>query len=81
MSLPTRRLAWRRSSASQGADQTCVDVAIADRMGLVRDSKDPNGPILAFTLREWLVFVEGVRAGEFDTPGPPPAQLPDPVGD
>jgi len=32
----------------------------------VRDSKDPDGPILRFTAAEWAAFVEGVAAGEFD---------------
>lgn len=32
----------------------------------VRDSKDPNGPVLTFSRDEWLAFIGGVRAGEFD---------------
>ena len=31
----------------------------------VRDSKDPDGPKLAFGLDEWLAFTAGVKAGEF----------------
>jgi hypothetical protein len=33
---------------------------------LVRDSKDPDGPWLAYTNPEWDAFVNGVRHGEFD---------------
>jgi hypothetical protein len=33
---------------------------------LVRDSKDPGGPVLQFTLDEWRVFADGMKAGEFD---------------
>jgi hypothetical protein len=32
----------------------------------VRDSKDPEGPVLSFTLQEWRAFTDGVKAGEFD---------------
>jgi hypothetical protein len=32
----------------------------------VRDSKDPQGPVLLFTPDEWRAFVGGVRNGEFD---------------
>jgi Domain of unknown function (DUF397) len=68
--------AWRRSSFSTGADQTCVEVAITggDRAPevLLRDSKDPGGPVLRFTAAEWRVFLRGVLAGEFAIPGSPP---------
>jgi hypothetical protein len=33
---------------------------------LVRDSKDPDGPILTFTRREFDAFVKGAVGGEFD---------------
>jgi Domain of unknown function (DUF397) len=33
---------------------------------LVRDSKDPAGPSLAFTTAEWEAFTAGVKDGEFD---------------
>ncbi|WSC90490.1 DUF397 domain-containing protein [Streptosporangium sp. NBC_01639] len=70
-------VAWRKSSRStNGGD--CVEVAIvpgdpalaehkadADELYLVRDSKDPGGPALAFTQREWDAFVGGVKDGEF----------------
>jgi hypothetical protein len=35
---------------------------------LVRDSKDPAGPMLVFGHDGWAAFVEGLRAGEFDVP-------------
>jgi hypothetical protein len=34
----------------------------------VRDSKDPDGPVLKFTGPEWDAFVAGVKDGEFDLP-------------
>lgn len=59
---------WRRSSFSQGSDQTCVDVAISPDAVRVRDSKDPEGPVLHFSAREWAVFLRGVGNGEFELP-------------
>jgi hypothetical protein len=32
----------------------------------VKDSKNPDGPALIFTAREWPAFIEGVKLGEFD---------------
>jgi hypothetical protein len=31
----------------------------------VRDSKEPDGPVLRFTRDEWLAFVDGLTRGEF----------------
>ena len=59
---------WRHSSFSTGAEATCVDVALRRRHVLVRDSKDPDGARLRFTHQEWVVFLLGARAGEFDLP-------------
>jgi hypothetical protein len=32
----------------------------------VRDSKDREGPVLAFAPADWQAFTAAVRAGEFD---------------
>lgn len=57
--------AWTRSSmCSSGA---CIELAaIDDELIGVRDSKDPDGPVLRYTKDELRAFVEGVRRGEFD---------------
>ena len=47
-------------------DAGCVEVSMQPDAVGVRDSKDKAGPVLGFTLREWDVFVAGVKAGEFD---------------
>jgi hypothetical protein len=61
---------YRKSSFSDSAD-SCVEVAgLDDGSRLVRDSKDPDGPVLTFTEREWRAFVCGVHAGEFGEPIP-----------
>jgi hypothetical protein len=57
---------WRKSSACNGAS-ACVEVqTLPDGSVLMRDGKDPDGPVLTFTYGEWCAFVAGVVAGEFD---------------
>ena len=43
--------------------------AASDVRVLVRDSKNPDGPVLTFTPDEWQAFLTGAQAGEFDRPG------------
>lgn len=57
---------WRRSTYCSGANSTCVEVSINDAEVIVRDSKDPGGATLRFTVAEWEAFVMGARQGEFD---------------
>ena len=58
---------WRKSSYSGTTGGNCVEVA-QNLPGAVavRDSKDPDGPKVAFGPDEWLAFTAGVKAGEFD---------------
>ncbi|WP_405393436.1 DUF397 domain-containing protein [Microbispora hainanensis] len=71
-------MTWRKSRRS-GNGSNCVEIAVVDaaqvraqykvdaeRLYLVRDSKDPDGSVLAFTPSEWDAFVGGVKDGEFD---------------
>ena len=55
---------WRKSSYSNGSGGECVlKVApFADR-ALIRDSKDPDGPVLAFPAGAWDAFVRAVKGG------------------
>jgi IMP cyclohydrolase len=46
---------WRVSSRSSGAQQ-CVAVAHTVAVVGVRDSKNPDGPVLAFDRASWLSF-------------------------
>lgn len=58
--------AWRKSSYSDG-ERACVEAARLSLGGVaVRHSREPAGPVLAFTDDEWDAFVAGVRSGEFD---------------
>lgn len=62
----TTKSGWRKSSYSSGASATCVEVSIHADGVAVRDSKNPTGPVLQFTMQEWRVFLLGVRSDEFD---------------
>lgn len=64
------RNGWRKSSFSNGnGGNNCVEIYTSPLDGavLVRDSKNARiGAYLAFTRDEWVAFVQGVKAGEFD---------------
>jgi Domain of unknown function (DUF397) len=64
--LPEREWRWRKSSRSQF--NACVEVCFVDDRVPLRNSRDPNGPVLVFTAPEWDAFVAGVKLGEFDRP-------------
>ncbi|CAG7606001.1 DUF397 domain-containing protein [Actinacidiphila bryophytorum] len=55
-------LAWHKSSYSSGSSGDCVEVATCPEVVHVRDSKDKEGPQLAFTPTEWSAFVAYARA-------------------
>jgi hypothetical protein len=58
-------LVWRKSSFSGG--DGCVEAAsYRDGHVAVRDSKNPNGPVLVYTPHEWRSFLAGARNSEFD---------------
>jgi hypothetical protein len=55
---------WLRADRCENG--SCVEVAsLGDGVG-VRDSKDQDGPVLRFTRGEWVAFLAGAKAGQFD---------------
>ncbi|MEU1848278.1 DUF397 domain-containing protein [Streptomyces sp. NPDC019990] len=51
-------LVWIKSSYSSGAEtDSCVEIATEPGIVHVRDSKDAEGPLLAFTPAAWAGFV------------------------
>lgn len=54
--------AWRKSTRSNNGGD-CVEVAdnLSGVVGL-RDSKDPAGPILAFSPTAWATFIRATKA-------------------
>ena len=57
-----RAITWRKSSYSGNNGGQCVEVGGAARLIAVRDSKDPHGPVLAFSPQTWRRFAAQVKA-------------------
>lgn len=56
-------------AAASSSNNGCVETRICDCDEiLVRDSKNPSGPVLSFTRNEWAAFLAGVKAEEFELP-------------
>jgi hypothetical protein len=56
------RATWRKSSYSGANGGNCVEIAAAARTVAVRDSKDPEGPMLAFKPKAWQRFADRMKA-------------------
>jgi hypothetical protein len=55
--MAAAELRWIRSSYTTNSD-ACVEFALDEReMVLVRDTKDPFGPLLCFSPQAWCAFV------------------------
>lgn len=53
-------LTWRTSSASNST--ACVEVAVLDRLVLVRDSMNQTGPVLHLAPTAWSAFLVRARS-------------------
>jgi hypothetical protein len=65
------RAAWRKSSYSNGSGGSCVEIAMLTLTSgehdiAIRDSKDPHGPALTFSARQWTAFTTAIKSHEFD---------------
>jgi hypothetical protein len=59
-------LRWQKSRRSNPSGN-CVELAeLPDGQIAVRNSRDPNGPALIYTLDEIAAFIGGARDGDFD---------------
>jgi hypothetical protein len=54
---------WRKSSYSGGNGGECIEVGQDHPRVLVRDSKHPDGPRLAFRRDAWEAFAAKVKQG------------------
>jgi Domain of unknown function (DUF397) len=52
---------WRKSSYGGANGGNCIEIAVAARTVAVRDSKDPDGPVLAFGQNHWQRFANQVK--------------------
>jgi len=57
-----RALTWRKSSYSGNNGGQCVEVA-ARGVVLVRDSKNPQGPVLEVSPETWQQFIMRIKSG------------------
>jgi hypothetical protein len=57
------RAQWRKASRSNSNGGACVEAASLPGVVAVRDSKDPDGPVLIISRDEWVGFITGLRSG------------------
>jgi hypothetical protein len=66
--LESSRATWRTSTYSNNGGN-CVQVATSRPAVLVRDSKNPDGPKLAFAEDSWRAFAHRIRAADLALTG------------
>ncbi|MEU6036237.1 DUF397 domain-containing protein [Actinomadura sp. NPDC047616] len=66
MSTTSADVRWRKSSHSDHHGGQCVEISSLAAVVAVRDSKNPDGPKLAFAADEWRAFTEAVKGSEYD---------------
>lgn len=67
---PNAGLAWIKSSLSF-SNGNCVEVARLPGSEIgVRNSRDPDGPVLTFTPAQWAAFLGRARRGDFISASP-----------
>jgi hypothetical protein len=52
---------WRKSTKSGGNGGSCVEVADAASVVLVRDTTNREGGMLTFTAKAWRAFADGLK--------------------
>ncbi|HEV7932519.1 MAG TPA: DUF397 domain-containing protein, partial [Actinomadura sp.] len=55
-----------KSSHSGSSGGNCVEIAGLSQVIAVRDSKDVNGPVLAFGRSAFRTFVGEIRTGRYE---------------
>lgn len=66
--------AFRKSSWCQGGE--CAEAAVRDGVVLVRDSRDPDGPVLPLPIEDWAAFVKAIKAALWASGGSGRRSLP-----
>ncbi|NEA21293.1 DUF397 domain-containing protein [Actinomadura bangladeshensis] len=57
---------WRKSSHTGQEGGTCVELAVLNATVGVRDSTDPNGPVLHFERDAVASLLGRIKTGELD---------------
>lgn len=60
----TRVTPWEKSTYSNTGD--CVELRRNGDVIELRDSKDPDGPVLRYTTSELAAFLKGATDGQFN---------------
>ncbi|MFC4529448.1 DUF397 domain-containing protein [Sphaerisporangium dianthi] len=64
MTLRPEAVEWRKSTRSGPDGGECVEVAcLSGRRRVVRDSKNPLGPVLMCDGTAWEAFIGGLKDG------------------
>jgi hypothetical protein len=56
---------WRKARRSMN-NGNCAEVAVENGIVALRDSKDPQGPVLRYSASSWGSFLAAARIGSFD---------------
>ncbi|HEX2313931.1 MAG TPA: DUF397 domain-containing protein, partial [Thermomonospora sp.] len=59
--LAARQLGWRKSSHSGDNGGDCVELVELPSVVAVRDSKNPDGPVLAFTRGQLTGLINSIK--------------------
>ena len=59
-------LTWRKSTASAGNANSCVEAARSQASILVRNSRDRRGARLSFAHSAWVMVLASAREGVLD---------------
>ncbi len=65
MHVKVDELAWRKSRRS-GFQGNCVELADAGESVAVRNSRFPQGAVLAFPSHDMASFLDAIKGGELD---------------
>lgn len=64
LKIDRNALAWRIATRSAGGN--CVEVAKANDLIALRNSRNPEGEVILYTAPEFAAFLDGAKKGEFD---------------
>lgn len=56
---------WRKPSKCDNSGPNCVEVLLVDGHASVRNSQRPE-TVAGFDRDEWALFIDAVKAGEYD---------------
>lgn len=60
--MDLNKAVWRKASRSTAEGDNCIEVAMASQMVALRDSKDPNGPMLIIGHTEFRQFTSVLKS-------------------